>query len=130
MTSRFKSLFSIIAFVITAFIVHYLFNITFQNASISIEKQLRIHGFVFIATTLVVLLTLKVIYTSPDKTGFTYLGLVLFKMAASIIFLFPYLKDVTSETKKLVLHFFIILFLYLTYEVIFLLKHLNAEQKK
>lgn len=128
--SKIKSFLSILVFVLSVFIVHYLFNIVFQSASISFEKQLRFHVFIFIITALVVLLSLKAIYTSPDKAGFTYLGLVLFKMVAAIVFLFPYLTDVTRETKKLVLHFFIILFLYLAYEVIFLLKHLNAEQKK
>jgi hypothetical protein len=128
--SKVKSFLSISIFVFSVFILHYLFNIVFQSASISFEKQLRFHVFIFIITSLVVLLSLKAIYTSPDKAGFTYLGLVLFKMVAAIVFLFPYLTDVTSETKKLVMHFFVILFLYLTYEVLFLLRHLNAEQNK
>jgi len=128
--SKVKSFLSILIFVFSVFILHYLFNIVFQSASISFEKQLRFHGFIFIITTLVVLLSLKAIYTSPDKAGFTYLGLVLFKMVASIVFLFPYLTDVTRETKTLVFHFFVILFLYLAYEVIFLLRHLNSQQNK
>ena len=130
MMSSMKSLFSIAAFILTVFIVHYLFNITFQNASISLKKLIKIQGFVLISTTIVVLITLKVIYTKPDKTGFTYLGLVLFKMVTASVFLFPFLTDVSNETKKLVVHFFIVLFIYLIYEVVFLLRHLNAEQKK
>lgn len=130
MMSSMKSLFSIAAFILTVFIVHYLFNITFQNASISLKKLIKIQGFVLISTTIVVLITLKVIYSKPDKTGFTYLGLVLFKMVTAIVFLFPFLTDVSNETKKLVVHFFIVLFIYLIYEVVFLLRHLNAEQKK
>ena len=125
-----KSFLSTLGFVLLIFILHYLFNLLFPNASISFDKMLRFHGFIFIITAFVVLLSLKAIYKSPDKAGFTYLGLVLFKMITSIVFLFPYLTEVSRETKTLVFHFFVILFLYLTYEVVFLLRHLNSQQNK
>ena len=128
--SRIKSFLSVLTFVLLIFSLHYLFNMLFPEASISFEKLLRFHGFIFMITTLVVLLSLKAIYTSPDKAGFTYLGLALFKMVAAAVFLFPYLTDVTRETKTLVFHFFVILFLYLAYEVIFLLRHVNSQQNK
>lgn len=128
--SKIKSFLSTVVFVLLIFTLHYLFNLVFPKTSISFEKVLRFHGFIFMITALVILLSLKAIYTSPDKAGFTYLGLVLFKMVAAVVFLFPYLTDVTRETKTLVSHFFVILFLYLAYEVIFLLRHLNGQQNK
>lgn len=116
--------------VIAVFLIHYTINSLLQNHSLLPIKLIKIHGFVLSITTIVILLSIKIYNLYSDKVGFGYLGLVLFKMIFSVIFLYPNFATKTNETKILVLNFFAVFFIYLIFEVLVLLRYISKKSSR
>jgi uncharacterized membrane protein YcgQ (UPF0703/DUF1980 family) len=86
-----------------------------------------IHLFIFIATITVYYLVKLIVKIAPDKAGFTFLGLGLLKMFASIIFLFPLINSSYIDKVPTVIYFFITYFVYLLVETVFVTRLLNKK---
>lgn len=110
---------------ILIFLSHVGFNYLLPKASIDFTKLLKINIFIFIITAIVIVLTYLVNEKLKEKVGFAYLALVLLKMVASILFLFPVFAEKTFQTKIYILHFFAIFLIYLAIEVVFILKKIK-----
>ncbi len=84
---------------------------------------LFVHPFMFvitIATVVAVKIILK--RSKPDMLGYAYLATSLVKMFFAILFLLPHLINDSFFRKEYVLQFFMIYFIYLTAEVVYLVR--------
>lgn len=126
MNNKFKFSIGIVGFVIVVFFLHFLTN-RLVSISITEKNLIKIHLFIILTTIIVIFLSSKILKNFPDKVGFGYMGLMLFKMIASIFFLFPFFSIKTIETKILVANFFSIYFIYLAVEAIVLLNIIKTK---
>ncbi len=123
-----KSFIKLLLFFVVVFSLQVIFNFVNPIDSFELKDMLKMHGFVFLITAIVIIVTNKITDKIPDKTGFVYLGFVLFKMIASVLFLYPYFSLPTSQSKIIVINFFIIFFIYIGYEATSVIKYLNSKQ--
>lgn len=123
-----KSFLKLIFIGVIVFLVQIIFNFLFPAIALNFKDSIKIHGFLFFITLIVITVTNRITDKSSDKTGFVYLGLVLFKMIASIFFLFPYFSLEIAQSKILVVNFFIIFFVYIAFEASSVIKYLNLKQ--
>lgn len=123
-----KSFIKLLLFSLAIFFLQVIFNFVVPIYSFELKDIAKIHGFVFLITAIVIIVTNKITDKIPDKTGFVYLGFVLFKMIASVLFLYPYFSLPTSQSKIIVINFFIIFFIYIGYEATSVIKYLNSKQ--
>lgn len=108
------------------FAVHYYVeNVFFADAFF--YEIWQIYAFLVSATVLTVVLVAYVQKVFPDKTGFTFMGLSLVKMAAAIIFFIPLLESTVEDRTGDILNFFIPYFLFLVFEVIYLVRLINRN---
>ena len=61
----------------------------------------------------------------PGMTGFAFLGTSLFKMIVSVIYLLPIIRSESPEKTSYVIQFFVIYFVYLFGEVLYLSRKLK-----
>lgn len=80
----------------------------------------------FFISTLIVVSFIKLVHQyASDKVGFAFMGLILFKAFACILFLLPgFTADVKPDFTA-ILFFFVPYFIFLIYEVIQAIKMLN-----
>ena len=80
--------------------------------------------FLFLLSLGIYALVLLVYKNLPDKTGFAYMGLSVFKMLIALLYLLPLMLSDSSKSDLLIdiLSFFIPYFLYLILETIFAVK--------
>lgn len=96
---------------------------------INIDQLLIIFGFMA-AITLVHFLVLKLFFVKwPKHIGFLYPALSIVKSVLCLLFLIPALIPKTPLTKPYALSFMIIFFVYLFFEIIFLLRTQLKNQK-
>lgn len=96
------------------------------DLSVFVEKT---HIFLFVITFAIVNSLLLLHKKNPVYTGFVYLGSVLIKMALSVFYLYPHISKKPDNLKTLVVSFFIVFFLYLTAEVVILLKVIKKSEQ-
>ena len=113
-------------FTLVLFTVHYL--VIQQFFSVIFFYQIwQIYLFLAITTLGVFSIVNFVHKNFSDKSGFAFVGLTLFKMAASIIFFIPLMQSETANKVPDVLNFFIPYFLYLILEVVFCVRLINSK---
>lgn len=124
-----KSFLKLIIIGVIVFLVQIIFNVLFPAIALNFKDSIKIHGFLFLTTFIVITITNRITDRFPDKTGFVYLGFVLFKMTASVLFLFPYFSLELIQSKMVVINFFVVFFIYIAFEAISIIKYLNLKQK-
>lgn len=87
----------------------------------------HIYAFLGIATLGIFLIMHFIHKNFPDKTGFAFMGLSIFKIAASVIFFIPLMKAQVSNPVDDVLNFFVPYFIYLLLEVVFAVRLINSN---
>ncbi len=87
------------------------------------------HIYTFLAAaTLAIFLIMHFVHKKfPDHTGFAFMGLSIFKIAASVIFFIPLMKAQVLNPVGDVLNFFIPYFIYLLIEVVFAVRLINSK---
>lgn len=87
-----------------------------------------VYLFFFISTLIVVYLITWINQNFKDYVGFAFMGLLLVKGLASILFLIPsFLSEPKPNFKDLML-FFIPYFIFLTYEAVFSIRLINSSK--
>lgn len=90
-------------------------------------KIWHIYTFLAVATLGIFLIMHFIHKNFPDHTGFAFMGLSIFKIAASVIFFVPLMKAQVPNPVGDVLNFFIPYFVYLLIEVVFAVRLLNSK---
>lgn len=108
------------------FAIHYYIEANFFANAFFYEIW-QIYVFLVSATVITVILVGYVQKVFPDKTGFTFMGLSLIKMAAAIVFFIPLLESEVEDRTGDILNFFIPYFLFLIFEVIYLVRLINRN---
>ncbi|RZK12635.1 MAG: hypothetical protein EOO46_02425 [Flavobacterium sp.] len=112
--------FSIVLFLAQHFIVENIFtDVPFFYSTWSI------YAFHIIITMLSYLFLLFVNKKFSDYTGYTFMGISVIKMMASVVFLIPLIKSDTINRIPDIAIFFIPYFLYLFFETIFAIRLIN-----
>lgn len=125
-----KNLLYLVAFAVIVFALHYGFSLVFPTEILEVSTLIKLHSFIFFITTIVIVITNRVTDKMPDKTGFVYLGLVLFKMITSVFFLFPYFSFPLKQSKVIVVNFFIVFLFFIVFEAVSVIKYLNKKNQK
>lgn len=125
-----KSFLYLLVFATFVFSLQLLINLIVPIEILDFKKILKIHGFVFLITTIVIAVTNRVSDKTPDKTGFVYLGFVLFKMITSVVFLFPFFSLPLPQAKVVVVNFFMVFLIYIVFEAKTVVTYLNNKQQK
>ncbi|HNQ67022.1 MAG TPA: hypothetical protein PKN32_01480 [Bacteroidales bacterium] len=117
--------FSFLAIIV--FAAHYLLLYRFR-INLYAPDVLYVHPFLFIIT-LATIIAVKIIFkkTRLNLLGYVYLGVSLVKMLAAVLFLMPKLLSDSMFRKEYVLQFFMIYFIYLTFEVFYLVRQFKNE---
>ncbi|MGS2740345.1 hypothetical protein [Sinomicrobium sp. M5D2P17] len=91
-------------------------------------STIAIYAFHLVVTFLIYLFLLYVSRTAADKTGYAFMGCSLLRMMASVIFLWPL---IAQEGRFIgdVLAFFVPYFIFLTIEVLYVVKFVQEGQK-
>lgn len=97
------------------------FNSILFADSITLNSITIIHVFLF-SLTLVFFLLLHWLKSKNVKSPFIFLGLNFMKMVVSLIFLIPIIKNYSENDLPYILHFFTIYFIYLSYEILLIIK--------
>lgn len=118
----------LIVFGVIVFSFQLVFNFLFPVIALNFKDIFKIHGFVFFITFIVITITNQITNKFPDKTGFVYLGFVLFKIAVSSFFLYPYFSLEAFQAKMVVLTFFIVFLVYIVFEATSVINYLNQKQ--
>lgn len=112
--------FSVLLFFIQYSVMNFALDLDFYYTSFSI------YAFHILATLLIYAVLLYIHQNFSDKTGFSFMGLSLFKMVAAVLFLLPMLLSDTTNAFADVVAFFAPYFLFLIFETVFAVKLLNA----
>lgn len=102
-----------------------LYIVELNYPQISFYSIAGISLFFFISTLIVVSLIKLVHQVAADKVGFAFMGLILFKGFASILFLLPGFMADDKPSFAAILLFFAPYFTFLIYEVVQAIKILN-----
>lgn len=88
---------------------------------------LGVYLFMFGLTALAYIIIRVVHENDREKTAFMFLGFSMVKMMAAIMYLFPVYQSMGEAGKIFVLQFFMVYFLYLFLETVFVLKLFNSK---
>jgi hypothetical protein len=121
-----KPLSIIVIFSVLLFLGHYFIIENFFDNEF-FYKTWQIYAFLTTATIGIFLIMQFIQKNFPDKTGFAFMALSLFKMAASVIFFIPLMQSQVADRVPDVLNFFIPYFLYLLLEVVFAVRLINSK---
>jgi len=97
------------------------FNSLLFPDSITFNSITIIHVFLF-SLTLVFFLLLHWLKSKNVNSPFIFLGLNFVKMVGSLIFLLPIIKTYSTNDLPYILHFFTVYFIYLSYEILLIIK--------
>ena len=86
-----------------------------------------VYLFMFGLTALAYIIIRVVHENDREKTAFMFLGFSMVKMMAAIMYLFPVYQSMGEAGKIFVLQFFMVYFLYLFVETLFVLKLFNSK---
>ncbi|MDR2011145.1 MAG: hypothetical protein LBQ22_11770 [Bacteroidales bacterium] len=97
---------------------------------LNVPDILFVHPFMFILT-IITIVVLNIIFkkAKPSLMGYAFLGSSFFKMMIAVLFLIPILKENVDYKKIYVVQFFMIYFIYLAMEVIYLVQQLKNKKK-
>jgi len=125
---EFKLFINFSFYAISLFAVHYLLLHWFR-AYFYAPQVLFVHPFLYLIT-LVTIIAVKIIFkrTRLSLLGYVYMGASLVKMFLAILFLIPKLLNDSMFRKEYVLQFFIVYFIYLTIEVLYLVRQFKSEK--
>lgn len=129
MENKIKKLITYLFFIgLIIFFAHFLLLRAFPE-TLYAPDVLYTHPFLFILTIIIIII-LNVIFkkVKPNMLGYAFLGSSLFKMLISVLFLIPILKGDASFKKIYVVQFFVIYFIYLTMEVVYLAQQLRNKK--
>lgn len=92
------------------------------------EDLINTHIFMLTLTLLTIFLT-KIIFNKLKLTllAYAFLFTGLLKMALSVLYLYPTIKEQPANLRSYVIQFFVIYFAYLIVEVIFMTKQISAQ---
>ena len=119
-----KKLIPLFSFALVLFGLH-LTLILFLLKSQSLSFILGTHSFLFFFLFVGNLAMRKVKSIDPKKVGMTFLGITVFKMLFSIVFIFVIKQNSSLTKNEIILNFFGVFFLYLMYEVVAAIKELK-----
>lgn len=88
----------------------------------------KIYSFLFFSNLVVYLSVFYVSKKIFDKVGFTFMGISVLKILASIIFLWVLFNPSLKDPLKDIVNFFVPYFVFLILEIIFSLRVLNQEK--
>lgn len=110
------------------FICHYLL-LNYVLVKWPSKESLIIHPFLF-TLTIVIIVAVKIIFKKANLyiLGYVYLATSLIKMFFVILFLLPNLLNEAPFRKEFILQFFIIYFIYLAAEVVYILKQFKNKE--
>lgn len=89
---------------------------------------LEIYLFHFLVTLIILSVIYLVSRKAPQYIGYTFMGFILFKMTAAVIFLIPLIKMEGVSKIPDFISFFIPYFLFLSYEIFVTLKLLKHSE--
>jgi hypothetical protein len=120
----FKHISLISGFGIIVFLIHFLLRKAIpllQNKPIMFE----VHIFMFFLTAGGIIASLYLLKKRSSFVGFAFVGVSVVKMLLSMVFLYPIIKGELDSPKVYVVQFISVYFIYLAYEVIYIVKLLN-----
>lgn len=92
-------------------------------------SPLSIAVFLFVST-MVIFMTVNYIHkTFPDKSGFAFMALGMFKMFAAVIFLIPLIQSEIKDKIPATLFFFAAYFVVLAVETLFVVRLVSKNQQ-
>ena len=116
-----KQFLTIFVFGIIFLCIHLGLNQISGKGNIIISKLLKINAFIF-GLTLLFFAIFNFLNKKKSKSPFLFLSLNFIKALASLIFLFPVIKNYNNSELYYILHFFMVYFGYLIIEIYVLLK--------
>jgi hypothetical protein len=126
-----KSLFSVSTVAIVSFMLHSMLFRAFPNSlGIGFTHIIQQYLFLWVLTIAHFIVLSILLKKWPKYFGFLFTGLSLFKMLIAILFLLPWLKPLTDNSQAIALNFMFSYFIFLTVEVIILLKNMVNYHKK
>jgi len=114
-----------LSFSILFFGIHFLLNSKIEQ-TIPLVLLKKMHLFLGIITFAVLSTITFIKAKAPDYIGFGYLAFILVKMAISLVFIYPIIATKDLGAKVYILHFFSAFFLYLTLEVLLIIKEIKT----
>lgn len=119
-----KKLIPLLSFALVLFGLHLAIAFSFLKGQ-NLSFISGIHGFLFFFLFVGNLAMRKVKSIDPKKVGMTFLTITVFKMLASIVFIFVIKQNSSLGKNEIIFNFFGVFFLYLIYEVSTALKELK-----
>jgi hypothetical protein len=122
----FKHLSVLFAFGVGVFLVHFLL----RRAFVVMQQGpglLGLHIFLFLLTAAGVLATLILLKKHSTYVGYAFMGVSVLKMLFSVLFLLPVINKHIDGVKIYVLQFIVIYFVYLGFEMIYIVRLLNRN---
>ncbi|GAB4298673.1 MAG: hypothetical protein Kow0068_22480 [Marinilabiliales bacterium] len=92
-----------------------------------VEKPYEMHIFLFFITLLIYILLSFLLNKKKYLMGYGFMATSLLKMGFSVLFLLPQILHKSPTTKSYVIQFFILYFIYLAIEVVYLVKDLKSK---
>ncbi|HRW21615.1 MAG TPA: hypothetical protein PLO05_03445 [Bacteroidales bacterium] len=122
----FKHISLLSGFGIIIFLIHYLLS---KALTILHSEQLMfdVHIFMFLLTAGGIIASLYLLKKRSQFVGFAFVGVSVLKMLLSTIFLYPIIKGELDNPKVYVVQFIIIYFVYLAYEVLYIINLLKSS---
>lgn len=122
--SVFKHIFLVSGFGILVFLIHFFLRKTIPILQIR-PIMYDVHIFMFFLTAGGIIASLYLLKKRSSFVGFAFVGVSVVKMLLSIFFLYPIINGELENPKVYVVQFVLIYFIYLAYEVIYIVKLLN-----
>ncbi len=115
------------AFSLLVWAVHYGFEHMLPNAASAYLDLWQIYLFLGLLTLFGYLFLLFVHNRDATKTGFAYVGIGFLKMLASVLFLYPLISSKSDSIMIDILSFFVPYFLFLAFELYFVIRLLAKK---
>ena len=122
----FKHLSVLFAFGIGVFLLHFLLRMAFDILQQG-PDVFGLHVFLFLLTAVGILATLFLLKKHSSYVGYAFMGVSVLKMLISALFLLPVINKHLDGVKIYVLQFIVIYFVYLGFEMIYIVRLLNRN---
>ncbi|MDL2262520.1 hypothetical protein LJC11_03340 [Bacteroidales bacterium OttesenSCG-928-I21] len=124
--SDIKIVINLVIIGIILFFVHFLVIRAIPN--LNVPEVLYIHPFILILTIITILaLNFILKKIKPNLMGYTFLASSFVKMMLAILFLIPILNSNFDYKKIYIVQFFIVYFVYLAMEVVYLVQKIKNK---
>jgi hypothetical protein len=116
----------LLVFTATLFLCHhFIISATYKDSFF--YATWHIYAFLGVSAFIILFVTHFIHKNLPDKTGFTFMALSIFKIAASVLFFIPLMKADVPDPVGDVLNFFVPYFLFLIVEVLIAIRLINSN---